>query len=202
MGVGVTFTNPYQPFQPGAVKVFRGRKSGAPSVIVDLYLTGTRTFRVGTADVPTRILQETEFEDGDVAEISGDPADAGNAALPAVFMPENPQVGSTFKPEDLFPIVDETDEVKAVGLRVGVPAGRFAGSIRVVETTRLGDKPETKMVRRRRGRREGQDARRVVRPGLLDDSPALGRHRGRGARGRADPARPHPRPARSHRPPS
>jgi hypothetical protein len=53
-------------------------------------------------------------------------------------------VGSTFKPEHLFPIVDETDEVKAIGLTVGVPAGRFGSSIRALEATQLGGKPETK----------------------------------------------------------
>jgi hypothetical protein len=168
------------------VKVFHGRKDGKPSVLVDLYLTTTRTFRMGAADVSAHVLQETEFSNGAVVEISqnflaqaddgtvfyfgelvdgyengmvtshegswlvggatmpGDPADTGNAATPAVFMPANPQVGSTFKPEDLFPIVDETDEVKAIDLTVGTPAGRFGRSIRVVETTQLGDKPETK----------------------------------------------------------
>jgi hypothetical protein len=182
----LTFTNPYQPFQPGAVKVFRGRKDGAPSILVDLYLTAARTFRVGGADVPAHILQETEFENGAVVEISqnflaqaddgtvfyfgelvdgyengvvtshegswlvggatmpSDPAETANAAMPAVFMPATPQVGSSFRPEDLFPIVDETDEVKAIGLSVGTPAGRFGRSIRVVETTQLGDPPETK----------------------------------------------------------
>jgi hypothetical protein len=52
------------------VKVFRGRKDGAPSVLVDLYLTAARTFHVGAADVPAHILQETEFENGAVVEIS------------------------------------------------------------------------------------------------------------------------------------
>src|SRR5438093_6478973 len=66
----LSITNAYHPFQPGGVKVFRGRKGATVSVIVDLYLTGTRTFHVGATDVPTRILQETEFEGGDVGEIS------------------------------------------------------------------------------------------------------------------------------------
>src|SRR5262249_5123304 len=154
-------------FQPGAVKVFDGRKDGKPSVLVDLYLTTTRTFRVGAADVAAHILQETEFSNGAVVEISqnflaqaddgtvfyfgelvdeyengawtsreaggrvagppmrGDPTDTGTAAMPAVFMPASPQVGSPFNPEDLFPIGDETDGVKAIGLRVSPPAGRF-----------------------------------------------------------------------------
>ncbi|TMA65547.1 MAG: hypothetical protein E6J68_08945, partial [Deltaproteobacteria bacterium] len=57
----LSITNPYHPFQPGGVKVFRGQKGATASVIVDLYLDGTRTFHVGAADVPARILQETEF---------------------------------------------------------------------------------------------------------------------------------------------
>lgn len=42
------------------------------------------------------------------------------------------------------PIVDETDTVKDVGLKVHVPAGSFPNCIQVLETTTLGDKPETK----------------------------------------------------------
>ncbi|TMA70043.1 MAG: hypothetical protein E6J69_03770 [Deltaproteobacteria bacterium] len=183
----LSITNPYHPFQPGGVKVFRGQKGATASVIVDLYLDGTRTFHVGAADVPARILQETEFEGGDVGEISqnffaqaddgtvfyfgelvdkydngmvtshegswlvggptmpSDPPDAGNAQMPAVFMPANPKVGDSFKPEDLFPIVDETVTVKKIGVEVRLPAGRFDNAIQVRETSRLPDSPpETK----------------------------------------------------------
>jgi hypothetical protein len=175
----LTFTNRFQPFRAGAMKVFTGRKEGKATVDVDLYLDATRTFRVGDAEVATRILQESAFEAGSLVEISrnffaqaddgtvyyfgevvdiyengavvdhegswlvggptepGDPRDAGNASAPTVFMPATPEVGDTFKPEDLLPIVDETDEVTAVGVRVRVPAGRYDGAIRVVETTEL-----------------------------------------------------------------
>jgi hypothetical protein len=60
-------------------------------------------------------------------------------------MVADPAVGDAFKPEDLFPIVDETVTVKEVGEKVGVPAGHFDGAIRVVETSQLPDSsPETK----------------------------------------------------------
>jgi hypothetical protein len=60
-------------------------------------------------------------------------------------MPGAPNVGDVFKPEDLFPVVDETGTVKQVGLRVRVRAGRFTSAIRVLETTRLpGEAPESK----------------------------------------------------------
>jgi hypothetical protein len=180
-------TNRFHPFQPGGVKVFTGRKGKSRSVIVDLYSSSTRTFHVGGADVPCRILQETEFEGGKTTEISqnyfaqaddgtvyyfgetvdgyengvvvshegswlvggptmpGDPPDTASASVPGVFMPGNPAVGDSFKPEDLLPVVDETGTVKALGTNVSVPAGHFGNAIRVLETSQLPDSPpETK----------------------------------------------------------
>jgi hypothetical protein len=179
-------TNRYQPFQVGGTKLFTGEKEGQATAVADLYLDATRTFRVGGADVATHILQETEFADGSLVEISRnffaqaddgtlyyfgeivdeydrgvvvshdgswlvggptdptDPTDTATASVPAVFMPANPAVGDRFKAEDLFPIVDETVEVKRVGVSVTVPAGRFTDSIRVLETTMLGPDRETK----------------------------------------------------------
>jgi hypothetical protein len=65
-----TFTNPYMPFVPGAVKVLTGRDGRTRLTVVDLYLTQTRQFTFGGETVTCRGLQETEFEDGEVAEIS------------------------------------------------------------------------------------------------------------------------------------
>jgi hypothetical protein len=180
-GTPLAITNRFHPFPPGGVKVFKGTADGTPSVIVDFYLTTTRTFLVSGTEVPTRTLQETEFEGGVVREISqnffaqaddgtvfyfgelvdeyedgvvtghegswlvggpvqpNDPADAGNAPAPAVFMPANPMVGDTFKPEDLFPLVDETVTVDAVGQNVRTAAGKFTDAIRVTETSQLPD---------------------------------------------------------------
>jgi hypothetical protein len=76
--------------------------------------------------------------------LSSDPADAGNAPGPAVFMPANPEVGDIFKPEDLFPLVDETAEVLAVGVTVKTPAGRFENCIEIEESSRLSSGTETK----------------------------------------------------------
>ena len=66
-----------------------------------------------------------------------DPPGIGNAPKPAVFMPAKPELGDVFKPEDLFPIVDETAEVVGVDLDVLVPAGKYNGAIAVEESTRL-----------------------------------------------------------------
>jgi hypothetical protein len=52
--------------------------------------------------------------------------------------------GDVYKPEDLFPIVDETDTVDATGLSLRTPAGRFDDVIRVTETTRFMEPRETK----------------------------------------------------------
>jgi hypothetical protein len=74
----------------------------------------------------------------------GDPPSTANAPAPAVYMPASLARGDVFKQEDLAPTVDETDTVKAVGLTVHVPGGSFPNCIQVLETTTLGDKPETK----------------------------------------------------------
>ena len=179
-------TNPYQPFSVGAVKVYNGRKERKADVVVDLFLAETRAFRLNGSSVKCHILQETEFQGGQLTEISrnhfaqaddgtlyyfgelvdeyqngvinshegswlvggpsdpDDPPGTANAPAPTVFMPAAPARGDVFKQEDLAPIVDETDTVKAVGLTVHVPGGRFHNSIQVLETTTLGDKPETK----------------------------------------------------------
>jgi len=78
--------------------------------------------------------------------LSSDPpaAEVGNAAVPAVFIPANPELGDVFKPEDLFPIVDETATVVGVDLDVLTPAGKYDGAIKIEETTRLAPGAEAK----------------------------------------------------------
>jgi hypothetical protein len=180
-------TNSYAPFVPGGVKVYSGKDSGSKTVIVDLFRTETRVFDIGPGQhVETRLLQETEFEDGLLSEISlnyfaqaddgtvyyfgetvdnyedgvvtghggswlvggatdpGDPAETANAPAPTIFMPANPEVGDVFKPEDLPPVVDESDEVKDVDLTVQTPAGKFRNAIRILESSSIESGTETK----------------------------------------------------------
>lgn len=66
----LTITNSYFPFPVGGVKVFAGSDEGEATYVVDLYTTTTRTFTVGSTTVEARMLQETEFADGELAEIS------------------------------------------------------------------------------------------------------------------------------------
>lgn len=65
-----SITNPYFPFVPGAVKIFRGQEGRTRIGVADLYLTDTRTFTLNGNAVTCRVLQETEFEDGELTEIS------------------------------------------------------------------------------------------------------------------------------------
>jgi len=182
----LNITNPFYPVVPGRMKVFTGVSDGKKIAFVDTYPATTRTFLLNGVGVETRILTETEFESGRIAEISQnyfaqaddgtvyyfgetvdiyedgevvahdgswlvggpteptDPPETGNAGFPGVIMPANPELGDTFKPEDLLPLVDETVTVTGTNRRVTVPAGRFLGALQVRETSQLSDGRETK----------------------------------------------------------
>ncbi len=94
------------------------------------------------------------FEDGTISHegswlvggptLPTDPPGTAVAADPAVFMPANPEVGDTWKPEDLFPFVDETVEAVKVGTNVTVPAGKFPDTMKVQESSLLSDDTENK----------------------------------------------------------
>jgi hypothetical protein len=66
----LTIDNPYSPVVPGAVKVYEGHEEDARITVVDLHLAATRDFVVDGATVRCRAMQETEFEDGELVEIS------------------------------------------------------------------------------------------------------------------------------------
>ena len=78
------------------------------------------------------------------ATLPSDPPGIGNAPQPGLFMPANPELGDVFKQEDLFPIVDETDEVVGIDLDVLVPAGKYDGAIAINESSRLDPATEIK----------------------------------------------------------
>lgn len=69
--------------------------------------------------------------------LPGDPADTGVETDPTLFMPANPEKGDVFKPEDLFPIVDETAEVLRTNRTIIVPAGKYTDAIVVQETSAI-----------------------------------------------------------------
>ena len=76
------------------------------------------------------------FKDGEIVAHAGSwlvggptepgaPVDTATATEPAVFFPGDPDIGDQWKPEDLFPVVDETVTLQAEGLSVSVPAGDY-----------------------------------------------------------------------------
>jgi hypothetical protein len=74
-----------------------------------------------------------------------DPIETATAAQPGLFMPAAPQPGDHWKPENLFPIVDETVTLLKAGLELELVAGDFEGVILTRETSLLqGSTPERK----------------------------------------------------------
>jgi hypothetical protein len=188
-GASPTFTNPtlftntFFPFAPGAMKVFVGKSDGEATQVLDLYRPTTRMVSWGGQTVECRLLEEVEFENGELVEISynffaqaddgsvyyfgelvdnyedgaildhegawlvGGPAAgevAATAADPALFMPANPEVGDIWNPENIPALgIMETDELKKVGVKVKVPAGKMDGCLEVRELDLDGEK-ETK----------------------------------------------------------
>lgn len=63
-------TNPYFPFTPGDVKVYRGRSGKAKLAATDHYLSETRVFAWNGGAVETRIVREIEFRNGKLVEIA------------------------------------------------------------------------------------------------------------------------------------
>jgi hypothetical protein len=63
-------TNPYAPFVPGAVKLFRGKQDGAPTAMLETHLKDTRSFDWQAGSITTSILEEREFEHGQLVEIA------------------------------------------------------------------------------------------------------------------------------------
>ena len=74
-----------------------------------------------------------------------DPPETATATAPGLIMPAQPELGDTFKPEDLFPIVDETGEVVRTNVKVRLPAGHFKDGIELKETSQLPGGAERKI---------------------------------------------------------
>jgi hypothetical protein len=182
----LTIDNAYHPFVVGRVKSFEGSHGNLEVQVADSYLAGTRDFAWGGSTVSCRTLQESESEDGELAEISfnyfaqaddgtvyyfgevvdvyeggvvvghsgswlvggptlpGDPPETAVASDPTVYMPAHPEDGDVFKPEDLMPFVDESDEIVKVDKTVKVPAGTFEDCIQILESSQLSAGTETK----------------------------------------------------------
>jgi hypothetical protein len=66
-----------------------------------------------------------------------DPPETATDTDPNVFMPAVPEVEDEWKPEDLFPVVDETVEVVKTGTTVTVPVDSFTDCIKLEESSLL-----------------------------------------------------------------
>lgn len=76
---------------------------------------------------------------------AGDPPETASATQPGLFMPANPHPSDQWKPENLFPIVDETVTLLKANVELDLAAASFEGAILVRETSLLhGSTPERK----------------------------------------------------------
>jgi hypothetical protein len=165
-GFSLANTNPFFPIDVGRQLILTGEEEGEAVVLQVTVLDRTRTI----AGVTTRVVEEREFRDGELAEVTwnyhvrasdgtncyyGEDVDiyeeggishegAWCADQPGrqagIFMPAEPKPGMKYQNE-VAPGVAE-DEAKIVGIGpVTVPFGRFTNTIRIREFDPLsGDK--------------------------------------------------------------
>jgi hypothetical protein len=141
-------TNPYFPMGVGQQWVLEGGGEHVEITVLD----ETKV----VAGVTTRIIEEREWDGGDLKEVSRnffaqasdgtvcyfgeevDPAegvwradDPGSA--PGIIMPANPTPGQRFKMEIAPGSAEDEGEVVGISGTVIVPAGTFPGSIQILE---------------------------------------------------------------------
>ncbi len=66
----LTIDNELAPFVPGAVKLYRGKEKGIRTASIDTFTEITRDFTWNGATVATRLLEEKDFENGLLVEVS------------------------------------------------------------------------------------------------------------------------------------
>jgi hypothetical protein len=165
-GFSTASTNPYFPMEVGNQWTYEGEEDGVPVRLLITVLDETRL----VAGVTTRVIEEREWEDDDLLEVSWNYyAAAGDGTIcyfgedvdiyeedevvhegawcadeppdaPGIFMPADPRPGMKY-PMEFAPGIAE-DEGTIVGIGpVTVPFGRFRETIRVREFNPLdGDK--------------------------------------------------------------
>ena len=165
-GFTLQSTNPYFPMDVGRQLILTGEENGESITLQFTVLDRTRVI----AGVTTRVVEEREFVDGELSEVTwnyhaeasdgtncyfGEDVDAytdtgishegawcaaTTGDQPGIFMPADPRPGMTYQNE-VAPGVAE-DEAKIVGSGpLTVPYGRFSQTVRVREFDPLtGDK--------------------------------------------------------------
>jgi hypothetical protein len=156
-------TNPYLPWRPGSVWVYRGIKDGQTQRDVVKVLSRTKTIlgvkATVVSDVAThngRVLERTEdwyaqdrdgnvwylgertaaFEDGTV-DTSGSWESGVGGAVPGIVMTANPQVGDTHRQEYWAGQAEDQYWLVDLGQHISVPFGRFTHAALTLEWTRL-----------------------------------------------------------------
>jgi hypothetical protein len=156
-------TNPYLPWRPGSVWVYRGIKDGQTQRDVVKVVTRTKTILGVTATIVTdvathngKLLEKTEdwyaqdrpgnvwylgestaAYDGGTVDTSGSWQAGVDGAVPGIVMTADPQVGDTHRQE--YWRGEAEDQYWLVDLRqhVSVPFGTFSRAALTLEWTRL-----------------------------------------------------------------
>lgn len=170
--------NAYYPVVPGKMHAYAGMENRAKTAEIREVTSGTQSFAFDGGTVDCQVVRFTEFDDGEVAEISedyfaqsndgtvyyfgevsadyedgvvtetsgwlvggptlpSDPPPTATVLAPEIWMPADPEVGDTWKPEDVPLLEDETARVLAAGLRLRTGVGRLHDVIKVRGTDNL-----------------------------------------------------------------
>lgn len=162
-GFTIVSTNPWFPMDVGRQLILSGEEDGETVTLQFTVLNLTRVI----AGVTTRVIEEREFVDGELAEVSwnyfvqasdgticyyGEDVDiyedggvshegawcAGTPGNQAgIFMPANPQPGMKYQNEVAPGVAEDEAQIVGSGPRV-VPFGRFTETIRIREHDPLG----------------------------------------------------------------
>ena len=157
-GFTIVSTNPWFPMDVGRQLILTGEEDGETIVFQLTVLDRTRVI----AGVTTRVIEEREFVNGTLAEVSwnyhvqasdgticyyGEDVDAyENGGVshegawcaatpgnqPGIFMPANPQPGMKYQNEIAPGVAEDEAQIVGLGPRV-VPFGRFTETIRIRE---------------------------------------------------------------------
>lgn len=155
--------NPYYPLPVGLLRVFEGEEDGAALLLEIEVLDEVEV----VAGVDTRVVQEREYEDGELVETSwnyfvqaedgtvcyfGEAVDiveddgsishegawrAEDGNLPGIVMPGAPAVGQVMVQEVAPGIAEDQATITAMGETITVPAGDYTDTISMSECTPL-----------------------------------------------------------------
>ncbi|HSA57140.1 MAG TPA: hypothetical protein VLE53_15615 [Gemmatimonadaceae bacterium] len=161
-GFTIAFTNPYFPAPVGRQWIYEGEEDGEAVSVQITVLDMTRTI----AGVTTRVIEEREFVDGELLEVSwnyyvqasdgsvcyyGEDVDiyeeggithegawcaSASGNAPGIFVPGDPRPGAMFPMEQAPGIAEDQGKVVGSG-PVEVPLGRFTETIRIEESNPL-----------------------------------------------------------------